>query len=374
MRFTVTYRIRAGDLAEARARAEGIALEQTVEIPRDVVPKGYVEDEILGRVEEIGTLSDGVFQAQISYAPDSAGDEFTQFLNVVFGNSSIQQGIRVTRIAPGAIMQARFPGARFGIRGLRERVRRPKGGMIAPVLKPMGQPPEAFAALAAGCVQGGADIIKEDHGLASQPTAPFEARVEAVAKAVAKANEEHGRSAIYIPNLSGQADQIEARLRFARDAGAGGVIVMPGLFGFGLVHRIAQDAGLDLPVMTHPAFLGSWVLGADTGFDHGVIFGTVQRLAGADISVFPNVGGRFGFSAGDCLQIAQACRGPEGPGQAILPSPGGGMSVSRAADMVRMYGEDVVYLIGGSLLADPPNIDRAVAAMRAAVDQAAAED
>lgn len=46
-RFIVTYFVRAEDEAEAKARALDIALEQTVEIPRSVVPKGYVEDEIL---------------------------------------------------------------------------------------------------------------------------------------------------------------------------------------------------------------------------------------------------------------------------------------------------------------------------------------
>ncbi len=369
MRFSVTYRLRAADRAEAQARADAIALEQTVEIPRAVVPDGYIAGEILGRVEEIGRLADGVFQTTISYSPDSASDEITQFLNVVFGNSSIQQGIRVTGIDPGPEMRHRFPGPRFGIAGLRRLCGRAQGGLIAPVLKPMGQPPEAFAALAAGCVRGGADIVKEDHGLAGQPSAPFRARVAAVAQAVARANAEEGRSALYIPNLSGKPEEIEANLRFAKDAGAGGILVMPGLFGFGIVNRIARDAGLDLPVMTHPAFLGPYVLAPDTGFDHGVMFGTIQRLAGADISVFPNVGGRFGFTAGECLQIADACRGP-GPGLPMLPSPGGGMSVDRARDMVAMYGQDVVFLLGGSLLADPPNIDRAVAAMRQAVDGA----
>ena len=369
MRFSVTYRIRAADRAEAQSRAEGIALEQTVEIPRAVVPQGYIADEIVGRVEEIGRAGEGVFHATISYSPDSVGDEITQFLNVIFGNSSIQQGIRVIGLDPGPEMARRFPGPRFGIEGLRRLTGRAHGGLIAPVLKPMGQPPEAFAALAAGCVRGGADIVKEDHGLASQPAAPFRARVEAVAKAVAKANADEGRQALYFPNLSGQPEDIEANLRFAKDAGAGGILVMPGLYGFGIVNRIARAAGLDLPVMTHPAFLGPYVLAPDTGFDHGVLFGTIQRLAGADISVFPNVGGRFGFSHDECLQIADACRAP-GPGLPMLPSPGGGMSVDRAADMVAMYGADVVYLLGGSLLADPPHIDRAVAAMRAAVDRA----
>lgn len=371
MRFTVTYRLRAADHDEALARAEGIALEQTVEIPRAVVPSGYIADEILGRVEEIGRVGDGVFQAVISYSPDSVGDDLTQFLNVVFGNSSIQQGIRVTGIDPGAEMSRRFTGPRFGIDGIRRLTGRAHGGLIAPVLKPMGQPPAAFAELAAGCVRGGADIVKEDHGLAGQPAAPFRARVEAVAAAVARANADEGRSALYFPNLSGSVTEIEDNLRFAKDAGAGGILVMPGLYGFGVVRRIARDAGLDLPVMTHPAFLGPYVLAPDTGFDHGVLFGTIQRLAGSDISVFPNVGGRFGFSAAECHQIADACRAPDGPGQAMMPSPGGGMSVERAADMVTMYGEDVVYLLGGSLLSDPPHIDMAVAAMRQAVDRAA---
>ena len=120
-RFTVTYRLRAASRNEARARAEGIALEQTLEIPRDVVPAGYVEDEILGRVEAIGPLSEGVWQAFVSYSPDSAGEEFTQFLNVVFGNSSIQQGIRVTGIDIGPEMARHLPGPRFGIAGIRAR-------------------------------------------------------------------------------------------------------------------------------------------------------------------------------------------------------------------------------------------------------------
>ena len=46
-RFTVTYRIFAATAAEARARAGDIALEQTVEIPADVVPAGIIAEEIV---------------------------------------------------------------------------------------------------------------------------------------------------------------------------------------------------------------------------------------------------------------------------------------------------------------------------------------
>ena len=99
-----------------------------------------------------------------------------------------------------------------------------------------------------------------------------------------------------------------------------------------------------------------------------MMYGVLQRLAGSDISVFPNVGGRFGFSAEECVAIADACRDPAGIGKPIFPSPGGGMSVDRAADMAAMYGDDVVYLIGGSLLRHGDRIGEAVTAMRRAVD------
>ena len=147
-----------------------------------------------------------------------------------------------------------------------------------------------------------------------------------------------------------------------------GLLVMPGLFGFGLIARIARDETLSMPVMAHPSFLGSFVHSEDAGVAHGVLFGTIQRLAGSDISVFPNVGGRFGFSEQDCRSIAMACLDPRGQGRPIFPSPGGGMSVDRAAEMHRMYGDDVVYLLGGSLLRSGDAIGEEIARMRRALD------
>lgn len=373
-RFCVTYRVFADRMEEARARAEAIALEQTVEIPRDVVPAGYIEDTILGRIEEIGREDDGQFRATISYSPDSAGPEFTQFLNVVFGNSSIQRGLRVIAVDPGREMLARHKGARFGIAGIRRLSGRSTGGLIAPVIKPQGLDADGLADIAYRCALAGADIVKEDHGITDQPMAPFRERVEKTAASVARAAQETGRRALYFPSVAGHPSEIADNLRFARDAGVDGFLVMPGLLGFGLMHAIASDPELDLPVMSHPSFLGPYVLSPDTGLDHGVMFGTLQRLAGADIAVFPNVGGRFGFTAAQCQAIADACRDAQGPGLPILPSPGGGMSVARADEMARMYGPDVVYLLGGSLLRLGAQIGEGIAAMRQAVDAANSVD
>ena len=43
-RFSVTYRI-FGSEKDARAKAEDICIEQTVEFPADEVPKGIIKDQ-----------------------------------------------------------------------------------------------------------------------------------------------------------------------------------------------------------------------------------------------------------------------------------------------------------------------------------------
>jgi ribulose-bisphosphate carboxylase large chain len=138
--------------------------------------------------------------------------------------------------------------------------------------------------------------------------------------------------------------------------------------GFGLIARIARDDRLAMPVMAHPSLTGSFVLPRDEGISHGVMYGTLQRLAGADVSVFPNVGGRFGFSEDECRSIARACLSPDGPGRPILPSPGGGMSVERAAELRALYGDDAVHLLGGSLLRQGERIGEEIGRMRRALD------
>jgi ribulose-bisphosphate carboxylase large chain len=367
-RFTVTYRLFAGSEAEARARAEGVALEQTVEVPRDVVPEGFIADEIVGRVEEIGAEGEGRFRAVVSYSPESTGAELPQLLNVMFGNSSIQKGIKVTGLDLGPLAPV-FAGPRFGIEGVRRLAGCARGPMIAPVLKPQGSSPATLAQIAERCARAGAHVVKEDHGLTDQPVHSFRARVTAIGAAVARANAEKEGTTLYFANLAGRTEDLMENARFAKDAGAHGLLIMPGLFGFDLVRRVAEAPDLGLPIMTHPSFLGPHVLSEDTGFTQGMMFGTLQRLAGSDISVFPNVGGRFGFTAEECLDIVRACQDPQGIGRPMLPSPGGGMSAERAADMRAMYGEDTVFLLGGSLLRHGERIGAAVADLLDALDR-----
>jgi len=353
-RFSVTYRI-FGNEAECRAKAEDICIEQTVEFPADEVPEGVIRDHVFGRIEQFKQSDQESFTAVISYAVEIVAGELTQFLNVVFGNSSIKPGIRVEYLdLPESLLRG-FKGPRFGREGIRRLVKVPKRPLLSTALKPLGLSSEELADLAYWFVLGGMDIVKDDHGLSNQNCSPFEERVELCAAAVKRACEKTGRHAIYVANITASHSEVLKRARFAKGAGAGGLMAAPGLIGMDLMRELAEDDGIALPIFSHPALQGSYVT-SRSGISHGVIFGQLARLAGADATIFPNFGGRFSFSREECSDIVRGTTLPMGRLKSIFPAPGGGMSLDRVPEMIETYGQDLIFLIGGGLFKHGPDL------------------
>jgi ribulose-bisphosphate carboxylase large chain len=371
-RFSVTYWLAAADEKEAHARALDICVEQTVEIPRDIVPAGYVEDEILGRLEALLPAHDrrGGFMAQISYSEDDVGGDFLQLLNIVFGNSSIKTGTRVEAIQLSAGLRKLCPGPRFGATGLRARTGVSTGPLIMSAIKPVGLSTGELADLAYRFALGGMDLIKDDHGLVDQPTSRFAERLSACVAAVEEANAKTGYRCAYVPNITGPASQIFERAFLAKQQGAGAVMLAPSLVGFDVSRSLAADPAFGLPIVSHPTFAGANMITPTTGFSHRFFFGTLQRLMGVDAVVFPNFGGRFGFSRDECRSILEGCTEDLGGPEPIFPVPGGGMTMERIPDMWNAYGDHVIYLIGGALLREPELIT-ACQALRAGIAGAA---
>lgn len=355
IRFQVDYRL-TGDREEAAAKAQDICIEQTVEFPAELVPAGDIRQHIFGRIESLEPDGPDAFLARISYAAEVATTELTQVLNVLFGNTSIKPGVRIERLYLPADFLAAFRGPRFGVSGLRDLLGVHDRPLLGTALKPMGMSAEALAELAYRFALGGVDVIKDDHSLADQPFCRYEDRVARCAEAVARANRETGQRCLYVPHVSSTADGTLQRALFARQAGAGGVMVCPGLTGFDTMRLLADDDRLDLPIIAHPALIGSFTTSPTSGIAHDALYGQLMRLAGADATIFPNYGGRFSFSVEECASIAAGCAVEMGHFRPIFPSPGGGMSVDRVADMSRLYGRDVIYLIGGGLHRHSPDL------------------
>lgn len=375
-RFAVTYTLCGSDDA-ARSRAADICIEQSVEFPPDLVHDGEIRATIFGRIESLRCVADERHDLVVSYAVDSAlpasrGADLVQLLNVLFGNTSLQPGVRLERFVLPASMIARFRGPRYGRPGLRALLGAPWRPLVCTALKPMGLDPQALAELAYQFARGGADLVKDDHGLADQPFCPFEERVSACAAAIARANQETGQRCLYVPNVSGPHETLAARVRFARRAGAGGLMLAPGLVGFDALRQVAADDEVALPLLMHPALLGTFLTTPETGIGPFALYGQLARLAGADGVIFPSHGGRFTFGAEDCRAAVAGMSAPLGGLPPIFPVPAGGMSLARVPELCAFYGADAIYLIGGDLHRHGPDLaascrtfrDRTAAACR----------
>lgn len=339
-RLVITYDI-AG--SSPREVVDAIRVEQTIEFPYDLAPD-WIQQTVVGRVED----EDGS-RITVSYAAEVCGGGLVQLLNVVWGNVSLFEGVRVVGLELPAGVLADLPGPRFGVEGLRELLAAPERALVATALKPMGRSAAELAADARVIASAGFDVVKDDHGLSDQPWARWESRVARCAEAVAQANADTGGQTLYMPSLNVPSTELLERAYRAKELGAGALLVLPGLVGFDGLRALAADDDLALPLMTHPSMLGSHVVNAGQGIRHGLLLGLLCRVAGADMCIFPNLGGRFSFTPEQCADIRDECA-RELPGvPAAWPTPGGGMTLERVTEQLDFYGRDVTLLIGGAL-------------------------
>lgn len=341
----VTYRLEV-PRAQAEARAEAIALEQTVEVPRVVVRDRFIEQEILGRVASLDFDADGAALATIAYPVASTALDPAQLLNVIFGMTSLQSDVECVDLElPTALLEA-LRGPRFGIEGLRKLAKVEGRALTCTAVKPLGQSPEALAQLLGTFARAGIDVVKDDQGLADHAFCPFAARVQACLRVAAEVADETGHHALYVPNLIGTPSKVFEQLRIAEDCGARAVMVSPWLLGLPTFYELCAERA-SLPVLAHPSFGGARRFASDIGF------GALLRLYGADAVIFVGYAGRFGTPRGVCQSLADRLRRPWGALLPSLPVPGGGVQLENVPELVSFYGRDTMLLVGGSLQIDP---------------------
>ena len=362
-RLGVRYALNLAPGEDAAGKAELIAFEQTVELPRALLEPALAQ-RMAGRVEAVHPIGPRRALVELSFSLEAVGDDLPQCLNLLFGNISLKPGIRIVGLDWPAGLLAGLGGPGHGITGLRTLTGVHGRALLCTALKPMGLSAAQLAQRCEAFARGGIDIIKDDHGLADQPSAPFAERLARCQEAVTRANAASGGRSLYFPNVTAPAAQLPGRLAAARAAGCRGVLISPWLVGLDTLRLIRDQYGLAM--LAHPALTGS-LFGRSAGMAPELVLGDLFRLAGADAVIYPNAGGRFDFSAATCARINQHLRRPLGSLRASLPAPAGGMDVASAGHWLRRYGPDTLLLIGGSLYAQG-DLERGAAALRRVVE------
>ena len=353
----VTYRL-AVPQAAAEARAEEIAREQTVEVPRAALRDESLREQIVGRVEAVVADDEGAGTSRVTIAYPLATTALdpAQLLNVVFGMTSLQPDAMCIDVDPPASLCEALGGPRFGIQGIREATGAFGRALTCTAVKPMGLAPDELAARMRIFARAGLDVVKDDQGLADHDFCPFEARVRACLAAVDEVAQETGRRTLYAPNLIGAPETLFRQQQQAEQLGARAVMASPMLVGLPAFAELCRRSSV--PVLAHPSFGGALRFSADA------LFGTLYRLFGADAVIFVGYAGRYGTPRATCRALAGKLRREQQGLLPALPVPGGGITLEQIPEIVDFYGRDSMLLVGGSLLlADGPEalFERSVA-------------
>src|ERR1700728_4352870 len=120
----VTYHVTASNPPDLDARGDSLLLGQTVELPRAALRDKFVLENIVGRLASVRTIGAETHAVTIDFPISATGNDPAQFLNVLFGNSSMQEHVALVDFKlpsheewPG--YERALPGPQFGTAGLR---------------------------------------------------------------------------------------------------------------------------------------------------------------------------------------------------------------------------------------------------------------
>jgi len=154
---------------------------------------------------------------------------------------------------------------------------------------------------------------------------------------------EDGQPTLYVPSLSGDLDTMRRQLTASAQVGIDTVLIAPMVVGLATFHTLVKEHPT-IAFIAHPSMAGA------SRIAPGLLLGKLFRMLGADAVVFPNHGGRFGYSLETCRELAQMARCDWQGFRASVPVPAGGMTPERVPEMLDFYGADTMLLIGGGLL------------------------
>lgn len=357
----IIYEITLTHKQTIEAVCHDIALEQTVELPDKLVNDEHIQKHIVGNIKTINPIHSNLYRAVISYNPEITAYNAPQLLNILFGNISLKNNIKIVDVNFPESFLEHFKGPRFGISGIRELLGIFGRPMFSTALKPLGLSPEKFAIMTGEFALGGGDIIKDDHGLTDQSFCNFYERTARCQEAVSEVYEKTGHKCLYFPNICSSRDEMDKQLCYAQKLSVEGILISPFLLGPDILCHIRNN--FNFIIMAHPSLTGTHFSSPIHGISPEFLLGTLFRLFGADISIYPNTAGRFGFTLAQCKRINENLSiKPLGNLKPSFGAPAGGMSMDNINHMALHYGHDVVYLIGGALQGYGTNLEKSTRA------------
>ncbi|MDQ0272798.1 2,3-diketo-5-methylthiopentyl-1-phosphate enolase [Cytobacillus purgationiresistens] len=361
-------------------KAEGIALGLTIgswtDLPlldqeqlkkhkgRVVSVQEFYDDEHPNRYGEVKA------EVKVAYPVVNFSADLPAILTTVFGKLSLDGEVKLQDLAFDEEYLRNFPGPRFGIKGIRSLIDVYNRPLTMSIFKGViGRDIEFLKEQLKQQALGGVDLVKDDEILFDNPLTPFTERIIQGKKILQNVYEETGHRTLYAVNLTGRTSELRGKARLAKDLGADALLFNVHTYGLDALQELAEDNQVDLPLMAHPAFSGSFTSSHFYGLSAALALGKLVRIAGADFSLFPSPYGSVAMEKSHTLCIAKSLT-EENVLQETFPVPSAGIHPGLVPQLLHDFGIDSVMNAGGGVHGHPDGAAGGGRAFRQAVSAA----
>lgn len=367
MSITATYERKRTENIDVLA--DKIALELTVGTWTELPHLEQVQLQAFrGRVVST-SHGDETSQFTIEYPLHNVSHDISSILTTTFGKLSLDDSIRLIDLTLPESLSEEFPGAKFGVDGIRELVGVKDRPLVMSIFKGIiGRDLNFLEQQLRDQLAGGIDIVKDDEILYDNPLTPSLERARIGAKVLQEHFEVTGKRSLYAITLSGPVFELRNQALRLIEAGATALLFNVYTYGLDTLRELAKDPEISVPILAHPAFAG-----ALTGsISHSLLLGKFIRLAGADLTLFPSPYGSLATPRDEAIKIRDAAHEAHWS-KPILPVPSAGIHPGLIPEIIQDFGKDVVINAGGGIHGHPNGATAGALAFRQAIDQVLGE-
>ena len=351
------------DALRQRARAVVESIQPLESVVEPALPNAWLQRKgIAGPYRR--------FQVRIAFPTDNISTNLPTLAATVAGNLydlGEVTGLRLESMEMPTAYRARFELPVQGIAGTRRLTGVAQGAMVGTILKPnVGMTAQDTAALVSRLCAAGVDFIKDDEVCANPAHAPLSERVPAVMAAVRAHQERTGKHVMVAFNISDETDAMLRHAELVEREGGSCVMVSLNWCGFSAVQTLRRRTRLALHghrngygAMSRHPLLG-------IGFD---AYQALWRLAGVDHMHVHGLQGKFAQDDEEVISSAHACYAPLAAGldDAVLPAFSSGQWAGTVPATWKAIGrDDLLFMAGGGILADPDGAAAGVTSLRQA--------
>ncbi|MDZ5470535.1 2,3-diketo-5-methylthiopentyl-1-phosphate enolase [Bacillus sp. 31A1R] len=324
---------------------------------------------IEGLPEETGT-KDTVALIKIAYPTVNFSADLPAILTTVFGKLSLDGKVKLLDLEFSEELKTHFPGPRFGIQGIREKVGVFDRPLLMSIFKGViGRDIPYLVNQLREQALGGVDLVKDDEILFENELASFEKRITEGKKVLEQVYETTGHRTLYAVNLTGRTFELKEKAKRASELGADLLLFNVFAYGIDVLQELVEDNEIALPFMAHPAVSGALTSSKYYGISHSLLLGKLLRYAGADLSLFPSPYGSVALEKEAALSIGAALTS-EDQFKTSFPVPSAGIHPGLVPLLVRDFGVESVINAGGGVHGHPDGAKGGGIAFRQAIDVA----